>query len=230
MLSNISQEEFETNVEQAINSLPRSPTRSTNPFPPDPSPVKDEAHLQPPNASRPPLSGSSSFPDLTRTWLFNTVPTLAEKAVSRPLNAIARIVDDLSNDQEEMRTGSVPAGSQLDVPWPERRPSLQDLRRATSPAVPRRRGSRPWSMSPETRVNPVSSSGGVGIGVGGEDDKSEQVDKQAKLDRLQRAEHEAKLDTLCSIFAELEREVLEVVLVTHNGQLSVAIDSILEMS
>ncbi|KAH9823315.1 hypothetical protein DFH28DRAFT_881177 [Melampsora americana] len=227
VLSNISQEEFEQNVEQAISTLPRSPTRSTHPIPTESHPTTDPSTSSKSTSEapvRPPMSGSSSFPDLTRTWLFNTVPNLAEKAVSRPLNAIARIVDDLSHDQDEMRSSSHHPHheNRLNIP----RPNLQEMRRASSPNVManRRRGSRPWALNEEDRVE----EGGGGGGGGGEEEGEEE--KRVKFEKLKRAEHEAKLDTLCSIFNELEREVLEVVLVTHHGQLSVAIDSVLEMS
>ncbi|EGG12020.1 uncharacterized protein MELLADRAFT_115110 [Melampsora larici-populina 98AG31] len=223
VLSNISQEEFESNVEQAISSLPRSPSRSTHPNThpesnPEPN-TSTSSKVNPDHPVRPPLmSGSSSIPDLTRTWLFNTVPNLAEKAVSRPLNAIARIVDDLSHDQEEMRTihqSQTHEENRLSLP----RPSVQDFRRNSSPNVVmsnnRRRGSRPWALNSEELK---------------EEAQEEEEEKRNRFEKLKRAEHEAKLDTLCSIFGELEREVLEVVLVTHHGQLSIAIDSVLEMS
>ncbi|KAG0147074.1 hypothetical protein CROQUDRAFT_43405 [Cronartium quercuum f. sp. fusiforme G11] len=209
VLSNISQQEFEANVEQVISSLPKSPTQ----------PTRRTTTTNLPSSTKPDLTHSTSFPDLTRTWFFNTVPNLAEKAVSKPLNAIARIVDDLSNDQDEMR----PSTSEALIDHnhhdnQSRRPSLQNMRKFnTTPSIPiKPRGTRNWSK--------------VDQNVKLDNQDEDQEDERDKSENLKRAEHEAKLDTLCSIFNDFEREVLEVILITHNGQLSVAIDSVLEMS
>lgn len=51
-----------------------------------------------------------------------------------------------------------------------------------------------------------------------------------KRDRLQRQQHAANIDTLRSIFPSLPTEVLEVVLVTQQGEMSKTIDALLEMS
>ncbi|KAI9629457.1 hypothetical protein KEM48_012926 [Puccinia striiformis f. sp. tritici PST-130] len=121
VLSNITQEEFEFNVEQAIVRLPRSPVLETNRtgqliFPSismnngamgKEQQGEGQGHTE--EGSRAGLvsgmmSTSTSLPDLTRSWLFTTVPQLAEKAVSKPLNAIARIVDDLASESDEIRS------------------------------------------------------------------------------------------------------------------------------
>ncbi|CAH7668067.1 vacuolar protein sorting-associated protein 9 [Phakopsora pachyrhizi] len=209
MLSNISKSEFEYNVEQAISRLPRSPV--------DTKSLKDR-ETEAPNKS----TQSTSIPDLTRSWLFSTVPQLAEKAVSRPLNAIARIVDDISSDSNEY--------SHEPDQSINRRPSLQETRRASAsgidyqmPHQPRRPGSRSWSTgSPVSIVNELESKAREALEPSDQDFR--------RIDNLKRAEHQAKLETLSSIFPKLETEVLEIVLITHHGKISKAIDSLLEMS
>ncbi|MBW0477688.1 hypothetical protein O181_017403 [Austropuccinia psidii MF-1] len=218
VLSNITQSEFEFNVEQAIDRLPKSPIEPSDA--PSMASFKNNTTQDKPNSIGP----SSSFPDVTRTWLFTTVPQFAEKAVSKPLNAIARIVDDLASESEEFRSGAGRNDQAGDFRL------LQD-RRVSSSAVDgleqqriqaRRRGSRPWSVDSPRSIPQQLVPQDASLELSDEDLK--------RIDALKRAEHQAKLETLASIFPNLESEVLEVVLVTHHGQISKAIDSLLEMS
>lgn len=248
VLSNITQSEFEFNVEEAIGRLPRSPPESPDASIPinlssNPPPISKSETNHPITVP----SSSPSIPDLTRSWLFTTVPQLAEKAVSKPLNAIARIVDDLASESEEMN--------------PHRRSSL-DYRRASSsnlgeyhqhhphhPDLDRRgnRRMRPRSADlprsdPHSPTHETSSptdhddqhSGSKPEAdstspTGGSNEFLDPKDFK-RIESLKRAEHLAKLETLGSIFPTLEPEVLEIVLITHDGVISKAIDSLLEMS
>ncbi|KAA1108449.1 hypothetical protein PGT21_013231 [Puccinia graminis f. sp. tritici] len=271
VLSNITQEEFEYNVEQAIVSLPRSPvienikassggfsafTQGASSSNSNMGGVGGEAggtggggeraDPSPTTATSNRTTTSTSLPDLTRSWLFTTVPQLAEKAVSKPLNAIARIVDDLASESDDLhpteRQGLRRASSSVEQPMvdPNRRGS--------------RRGGRPWSAdSPRSRhsdlgaLDPSSSSsptnttrklssssdlmptGHEKSHLSSTDDRRLDQDLR-RIEALKRAEHAAKLDTLAAIFPQLESELLEVVLITHRGTISKAIDSLLEMS
>lgn len=240
VLSNITQSEFEYNVEQAIGRLPRSPVLERKsaaeglPISVGGTTSKKGEGQAGENVGQ--LVGSrmpsTSLPDLTRSWLFTTVPQLAEKAVSKPLNAIARIVDDLASETED--------GSQ----------DSDRLRRASSSTLLEvepsrhargsRRGSRPWSAdSPRSPSHDLhhpkrssSSSGEKRNRLASSHEHATTLEDKdlQRIEQLKRAEHAAKLDTLAAIFPQLEPELLEVVLITHHGTISKAIDSLLDMS
>lgn len=244
VLSNITQEEFEHNVEQAIVQLPRSPTQETRvsgTLGSLVSPTKEGSAVSGPRAEGGGMAGSTSLPDMTRTWLFTTVPQLAEKAVSKPLNAIARIVDDLASSEPDEggpgpgeRHGLRRASSSVDVHPSSPIDSGDPARRGS-----RRRGGRPRSAdSPRARsadLPPHPSSvlpahGKEKLAPPPADPRPGVQTDIDKVESLKRAEHAAKLDTLAAIFPQLEPELLEVVLITHRGIISKAIDSLLEMS
>lgn len=91
-LSNITQEEFESHVEAAIQDLPPSPTLSPRPTgPQDMSPFATTEGEEPARAlaSR---YGAREF--LKRTG------DLAQEAVSKPLNAIGKILETMQTNEE----------------------------------------------------------------------------------------------------------------------------------
>ncbi|PLW37038.1 hypothetical protein PCANC_17334 [Puccinia coronata f. sp. avenae] len=254
VLSNITQSEFEYNVEQAIGRLPRSPVLESasaqGGFPLGVNSSVGKSGAEEPEHGggeragllRTATSTSTSLPDLTRSWLFTTVPQLAEKAVSRPLNAIARIVDDMATETEENHSG--------DHPRPLRRASSSTLIEP-GPLDPRRRGSRrggrPWSAdsprnSQHSELAPDAAASAQRPASASSGEKPLRVppphfpehhaldEDLQRIETLKRAEHRAKLETLASIFPQLESELLEVVLITHHGTISKAIDSLLDMS
>jgi hypothetical protein len=113
-LSNITQEEFESNVEEAIRSLPPSPmvTRSSSSSETPPQ----EAEPEPPKTpSAPPTVGEeaarplqlptpASIAEDTRRF-FQRTSDLAQQTISKPLNAIGRIfsdaLDGIDDDRRE---------------------------------------------------------------------------------------------------------------------------------
>ena len=113
-LSNIAQEEFERNVEEAIQNLPQSPmeTRSsssseTPPPETEPEPPKTPS-ASPANgeeAARPlQLPTPASIAEDTRKF-FQRTSDLAQQTISKPLNAIGRIfseaLDSIEDDRRE---------------------------------------------------------------------------------------------------------------------------------
>lgn len=204
------------------------------------------------------------------------MPDLAERAVSKPLNAIARIVDDLAGvppdeaDTRSARTGPPPGyfppyhPQYMPPPPPAGVPPLPSLGRKTSNtslssagSSVRRRGTRTWSIhsleqaqppgsvapspsrpprsrhpssQPPSASTPLTDPAHRGAYVADTVDPSTLQAELDRRDRLSREVHAANLETLKSIFPNLEREVLEVVLVTNEEQMGKTIDALLEMS
>ena len=97
-LSNITQQEFEDNVESAIQGLPPSPTTHTrilsdaemSPFAPT-TPGEEPANA---------LTLSTAAFDNTRRFIQRT-SNLAQEAVSRPLSAIGKILENMQEERED---------------------------------------------------------------------------------------------------------------------------------
>lgn len=94
-LSNITQEEFETNVERAIQDLPPSPSaQRTHPLPASMSPFDSTPGEE---AAR-----ALVFPTLDNTRrFFQRTGNIAQEAVSKPLNAIGKILEGIQREDEE---------------------------------------------------------------------------------------------------------------------------------
>jgi len=111
-LSKITQEEFERNVEEAIQNLPPSPmrTRSSSSSETYPSEMEPEPPKTPSadptvgeEAARPlQLPTPASIAEDTRKF-FQRTSDLAQQTISQPLNAIGRIFNDAINSIEEDR-------------------------------------------------------------------------------------------------------------------------------
>lgn len=141
-LSNITQEEFEKNVERAIQDLPPSPSVRTRrpPLPTEMSPFAATAEGEEP--ARPLALNSSAALDNTRRFFQRTGNQVSE-AVSRPLSAIGKILDGMQQQTDGSEDGS---GDELEHKWraggargdeAEMRQSLQDQNFASA-SVPRR--------------------------------------------------------------------------------------------
>jgi hypothetical protein len=138
-LSNISQEEFEANVESAIQDLPPSPSSSKrrhigdtemSPFAPS-TPGEEPAR---------PLS----FPALDSTRrIFQRAGSTVTEAVSKPLNAISKIFDGMPPDEGDQAVRQWQAGGQRDREAEERMEETpRRQRRAQTPDSPSGRFAR----------------------------------------------------------------------------------------
>ena len=136
-LSNINQEEFEKNVETAIQDLPPSPsTQMSRPRPrPEMSPFAPSTPGEEPAR---PLSLTTSFPalDNTRRFILRTGSSVQE-VVSKPLNAIGKILENIQQESPEDET----------TPRNEDRRRL----RAATPESPSRRFSH-LGLSPDSEA------------------------------------------------------------------------------
>jgi len=116
-LSNITQEEFESNVESAIQELPPSPSSRTS-RPQLPTEMSPFAPSTPGEEPARPLALSTSFAALDNTKKFfqKTGSTVTE-AVSKPLNAISKIFDGMQQDEEGSTSGASDDGEQIERRW-----------------------------------------------------------------------------------------------------------------
>lgn len=104
-LSNITQEEFERNVEKAIQDLPPSPSSAAR-RPLALTEMSPFAAASPGEEPARALSLSTSF-DTTRKF-FQRTGNLAQEAVSRPLTAIGKILDGIEEDAPRQRRAVTP--------------------------------------------------------------------------------------------------------------------------
>jgi Rab5 GDP/GTP exchange factor len=121
-LSSITQEEFEANVETAIQNLPPSPivTPATPSAGPDflPEPPKTPSAAPAPgeeSASALQMPTPASVAEDTRKFLQRT-GTLAQQTISKPLNAIGKILSDALDGIEEDGGRKKPESSQWNHP------------------------------------------------------------------------------------------------------------------
>ncbi|RSH77617.1 uncharacterized protein EHS24_003177 [Apiotrichum porosum] len=107
-LSNITQEEFELNVEKAIQELPASPTspraRASAPERSDMSPFATSPGEEPARALQ--LPNTSAALDGTKRF-FQRTGDAAKEAVSRPISAIGKILENMqaAADEEGSESG-----------------------------------------------------------------------------------------------------------------------------
>jgi hypothetical protein len=95
-LSNITQDEFEKNVENAIQDLPPSPSAERSRLPPasmspfDSTPGEEAAR-------------ALTFPTLDNTRRFlQRTSNIAQEAVSKPLSAIGKILEGIQREDEDV--------------------------------------------------------------------------------------------------------------------------------
>ncbi|CAE6524318.1 unnamed protein product [Rhizoctonia solani] len=232
-LSNITQEEFEKNVEQAIQALPPSPDPSSPAMAPaivsSRSTTSDLSQISS-SASGPSSIGEES----ARMLQLPQVAAIAEdtrkflertgESLSKPLNAIGRIFSEVLEDEPRSpghgypgtpspasyrpRVGRPDGGAQTGLLPPLQFPNLGfDTSNPTTPngATPTHPASR--------ATTPLDFSA-----------------MQAEIDRAHTAATDAARATLHQIFPMMDKEVADMVLEANNGDLGRSIDKLLEMS
>ncbi|BEI83225.1 hypothetical protein CcaverHIS002_0310930 [Cutaneotrichosporon cavernicola] len=116
-LSNITQQEFESNVEKAIRELPESPsspraraslpTSDMSPF--ATSPGEEQAQQLALPASAAALDGTRRF--------FQRTGDAAKEAVSRPLSAITKILENMQQQGYDSESGDDEDGEHVTMQW-----------------------------------------------------------------------------------------------------------------
>ena len=99
-LSDVTQEVFEKNVETAIQDLPPSPSTKTS-RPLGPTEMSPFAPSTPGEEPARQLSLNASFPALDNTKrFFLRTGSSVQEAVSKPLNAIGKILENIQQQEE----------------------------------------------------------------------------------------------------------------------------------
>ncbi|GAA98435.1 uncharacterized protein L969DRAFT_94204 [Mixia osmundae IAM 14324] len=219
-LSNITQHEFEANVEDAIAHLPSESSPVLEPFKrftraeqeqPSAAEPDDIAATEADTASALEQPGAT-LPSITRGFLQKSGDNLT-KTVSKPLNAIGKIFDELaiSSKESDLRP---PSESGTPLPSPARRRGYSPWQAGAPTDRPASAGS---SLLPQTQPGDYRP------------DNQSAATVQAEIDRAHEAAHSAALGTLQQIFPTMTSDVLEIVLVSQKGDLERSIDRLLEM-
>lgn len=205
----------------------------------------DVAAAIPPNAS---------FPQSVKDSLLRGTENV-ERAMSKPLGALARIFEQLEETANELTGQSGPTSPTSrsfrlpPAPFPptpgvaegspDAYPGLQ-----SRPSVSKRRSyhqhpQQPGGGGPPSRppLLPLPSSTGSlqrpgpppDLAMYAAPDTSDDAVLQ-EIDRQHEEARQAQLETLQSIFPDAEREVIEMVLLSNSGDMGKTIDSMLEMS
>ena len=209
-LSNITQEEFEENVEKAIQELPPSPTASRaaaniNVSPFAPSTPGEEA-------ARPLVLPSL---DNTRKFIQRT-GTQVQDAVSKPLEAIGRIF-------ETMQDGVTTPRRQAEIPSTPDSPT----RRFAALGLDSQPVSRRWVIRSDPANVVLTSCSETPRAEPPEDDEVQNALNMSQdvYERTRRA----NVLTLRQMFPALDEDVVEAVLESCGDDLGTAIDTLLEM-
>ncbi|KAK6910734.1 hypothetical protein I203_104766 [Kwoniella mangroviensis CBS 8507] len=242
-LSNITQAEFEKNVEDAIQELPPSPSASTaRALPPaDMSPFSAVTSGE--EAARP-LSLTTTVQALDGTKrFFQRTGNLAQEAVSKPLSAIGKILETMQSPSDDRSEDGSTSGEERS---PERRSRQEQQTPASRDVFRTRRSQFNRAATPES---PSRTLQGFGLGVPGDgsapasragtpspgdnpipDFSSLQL--QSTIDMSQEAyaqTRRANVQTLHQMFPALDEDVVEAVLEGSGDDLGLAIDRLLEM-
>ncbi|KAL1413571.1 hypothetical protein Q8F55_001345 [Vanrija albida] len=244
-LSNITQEEFESNVEKAIQELPSSPSspraRSSIPTNNDVSPWATTPGEEP--ARQLALPATAAALDGTKRF-FQRTGDAAKEAVSRPLNTISKILQDMQQ-QATQESGSESGDDDTVDRWAPGGPrDRQHEHRAHNP-----HGSMPVAVpSPQHihgRGEPAPPShllAQLGISPGDPTPsgtpREPTPDYAAQMHHTLEASHEeyareqaraANVMTLHQMFPALDEEIVDAVLYSCGDDLGHAIDRLLEM-
>ncbi|GAA6027228.1 hypothetical protein JCM8097_002504 [Rhodosporidiobolus ruineniae] len=183
-----------------------------------------------------------SFPESTKQLLLRGTDSV-EKAMSKPLGALAKIFEQLEQTANEI-TGQTPPPAPLP---PSPAPSL-GLQAGAPPPPPPPHSARPAAhkrrsyLAAPTPVRPglpplPPSTGSLHLrqppspdpGLYAADDVGDE-DVMREIDRREEEQRRVKIGTLESVFPGVEKEVLEMVLLSSGNDVGKAIDSLLEMA
>ncbi|KAG8834952.1 hypothetical protein FRC17_006255 [Serendipita sp. 399] len=252
-LSNITQEEFERNVEEAIQTLPPSPritpaTPSTDPIQVYPEPPKTPSAAPAPgeeSANALQLPTPASVAEDTKKFLQRT-GEFAQQTISKPLNAIGKLLTEALDGIEDDSTHRRGDSGQWN--HPDRISQYaQDAR------TPQRNAPVPIMQAPyKARVRPAASTPSPSTtpstapplpprremfpGTYGDLGRSRSPSPEVgprnlaeEIGAIEDAHRQAARETVSQIFPSVEGEVVDMVLEANGGDLGRTIDAILEM-
>ncbi|KWU41357.1 hypothetical protein RHOSPDRAFT_23182 [Rhodotorula sp. JG-1b] len=224
-LSNITQAEFEAHVAEAVKQI-------ASEEPPPPIPPRDESKrpqprdasatsadlLQPTEGVAAALPPNASFPQSVKDSLLRGTENV-ERAMSKPLGALARIFEQLEETANELTGQSGPTS-----------PTSRSFRVPPAPFPPTPGVAEgPPNAYPGLQSRPSRPGPPPDLAMYAAPDTSDDAVLQ-EIDRQHEEARQAQLETLQSIFPDAEREVIEMVLLSNSGDMGKTIDSMLEMS
>jgi len=215
-LSNITKEDFERNIEQAVNELSLASESTSSPVSPPSS--RDDLFVG--DESAQPLRIPSVLPNTatiaedTRRFFQRTGET-----ISKPMNMLGRFLADAFDGPETSSFEGPMSSPQPHIPTPYQpriRPGDSTPRRGT-PQITRETSPSPTavvlSVSPPSRTStPLDFTA-----------------MQREIDRAHAEAAEAGRGTLLSIFPNVDPEVVDWVLEATNRDLGLSIEKLLEM-
>lgn len=214
----ISDEDFEKHVEQAVSAIAAENREAEVSSPTQQIPEKS-ALVEPEVTPRNSMEVTSSTPRRmnSRSGLSSSgTETSSDDAVGgllrtiqRPLSTIGRMFSEDSQPEQ----------------------------RSSGPATPRKLGPSPFQAPQLTRGESEKSSQGTQAEPGHvrSHDAQEAAARQASAEaaearRIQRAEHRTVVDTLCGMFPNLDREVIDDVVRQKQGRVGLAVDACLALT
>ncbi|KAG9101641.1 hypothetical protein FRC06_002764 [Ceratobasidium sp. 370] len=228
-LSNITKQEFETNVERAIIALPPSP---------DPSPPAGAIPIVSSRSTGSDLSqfasasnSSSAGEESARTLQLPQVAAIAEdtrkflertgESLSKPLNAIGRIFGEILDDEPQSPSRGYPGASSQSYRIRNSQPGTPREQPGLLPPLqfPNLGLSSSFPNTPNSGLTPPRPGSPLDFSA-----------MQAEIDRAHAAAADAARNTLLQIFPAVDREVADMVLEANNGDLGLSIDKLLEMN
>ncbi|KAF8315372.1 hypothetical protein DL93DRAFT_2196365 [Clavulina sp. PMI_390] len=238
-LSNITQSEFESNVEAAIQNLPPA---SNDTISHRTSGIPNSASDESAGSLMMDPGGDTSFVDDTRRFFQKTGET-----ISKPMSMIGKIVaealEGLDSNVASRSTSPLPSSPPPPIPTsykPRTRPSPSPSRGASSTALaaehyypgrvtntrsePPREGALTSNRTPASI--PHRESGSAGGGPSNDDFTA----AQQEIDRIHDAASHAARETLKKIFPNVEDEVASMILEANHGDVGRAIDQLLDIT
>ncbi|KAI1112819.1 hypothetical protein F5Y14DRAFT_420341 [Nemania sp. NC0429] len=207
----ISDEDFEKNVEAAVSAIAEK-HRAEDPIARSPVALSEKSGLYPrdPSSTRPSFGQEGSRRSTSRDRQESGDEALAIsgllRTIQKPLSSIGRIFSEESSA----------AG-----------PSTP-----SHPPQPNSTLSRP-SNRPDTRPNPEAQvpPGALRQQLSAQEAAARQASAEAaEAHRLQRAEHHNVVETLASMFPDLDREIISDVVHQKEGRVGLAVDACLALS
>ena len=228
----VSDEDFERNVEIAVSEI-AAQNREAEALSPRPTfsekaPVA-EPELTPRNsmdvtARRPRIDGSSGG-GLSSSSDENDAVAGLLRTIQKPLSTIGRIFsDDTSPDQPSAQQSTTSRLSPLLFNTPKS--NADDRRSSQTPVLDQH-------QRPPNREGPPGPRGTPG--PPGQYDAQEAAARQASAEaaearRIQRAEHKTVVETLCGMFPNLDKEVIDDVVRQKQGRVGLAVDACLALT
>jgi len=212
----ISDEEFERNVEAAVSAIAERNKESDIQLP---SQSEKSAPTEPEGPARKSLEGEYSYRRKDATQPANNEDNAAVtgllRTIQKPLSTIGRIFSDETEPQRELAAA----------------PSQQATASRRSPAFQSPLNSGEERRAPEGQRGREPIPPQQNTKFGAQDAAARQASAEAaEARRIQRAEHDYVVETLCGMFPNLDKDIIDDVVRLKEGRVGLAVDACLALS